>query len=657
MQNILLWQEGVHLESNINDEKQKSFAEQIGVYKISMQSVMTSQYFKDTMIKDSTERFGYTPMYPATTEVTITKKTARDRNDEPCTHQIGTYMLANALTALDIHSTTQMIKTIKRTITGADPRWDQTQNTGLIKESDILHAKRELKDYIISEIDKNTGQLYAHCPALELTRLRDNIINCDNFDNRIGLTSKFILDGIHEKYRRLNLHKIAPWTNGTLPYMYCTPKHKDPIKKTRIIASYFRYPLKKLYKLASKAGTWLLRSLPEKYRHFTLHKVGDVKKRLHEGLKQVTKQYKDNTEIISFQTDVKQMYTFLCPQEIRKAITWLFEIMKTTCPKRSPYNTILAVSKAMDTKFPENVRWGRGTDEEHTVTMTFKNLQDIYDLDLDYSFSTTNGVVSYQSIGCPIGGFLSAFYANTVCAYHEWQLLQSLGSFSDNIYGIRQMDDLLVWIATEKNDDKTKIKAHSLKRKFLKTNGVYKGGLELEEEKVQIQWKQGMKHFVHEFAGVHITVRARQPTVECTTLDKNEANIREGKGQIIARYPPWNSYTTEQSKKGVIMGTIHRIKEQNSSSQLAAQSLYKNYLEYREIGYPTQFYKDTLGRMTARSKDKDIIDITTATTKLITDNETGGDHAEKGKNKGMRDGRKAKDGFKTTKFCKRKTEK
>ena len=63
---------------------------------------------------------------------------------------------------------------------------------------------------MISEIDKNTGQLYAQCPALELTRLRENIIDCDNFDNRIGLTSKFILDGIFEKYKRLGLHKIAP---------------------------------------------------------------------------------------------------------------------------------------------------------------------------------------------------------------------------------------------------------------------------------------------------------------------------------------------------------------------------------------------------------------------------------------------------------------
>jgi hypothetical protein len=94
--------------------------------------------------------------------------------------------------------------------------------------------------------------------------------------------------------------------------------------------------------------------------------------------------------------------------------------MKTTNNKRHPYNTTLAVSKAMDTKFPDNVRWGRGMDDEHTTTMTFKNLTDIYDLDLDYSFSMTQGAVNYQQGGCPIGGFLSAFYANTVCAYHEW---------------------------------------------------------------------------------------------------------------------------------------------------------------------------------------------------------------------------------------------
>ena len=144
-----------------------------------------------------------------------------------------------------------------------------------------------------------------------MERFKKEVDECENFEHRQGLTEKYIIDGIQAKYTQLKLQSIAPWGNGTLPKMYANPKHKDPIKKTRIIASYYNFPLRKLYKLASKAGTWLLRKLPKKYRHFTLHSIGDITQRLTEGMKWINRCFKKETELISFQTDVKQMYTNL----------------------------------------------------------------------------------------------------------------------------------------------------------------------------------------------------------------------------------------------------------------------------------------------------------------------------------------------------------
>jgi hypothetical protein len=146
---------------------------------------------------------------------------------------------------------------------------------------------------------------------VESDRLHKEIDLCANFERRKGLTAKYVLEGIHARYKALKLDKIERWKNGTLPHIYPNPKHKAPIEKTRIIASYFNFPLKKLYKLASKAGTWLLRQLPKTHPHFTLHNVGDVKTRLIQGIEHIQKPYGVNTEVLCFQSDVKQMYTNL----------------------------------------------------------------------------------------------------------------------------------------------------------------------------------------------------------------------------------------------------------------------------------------------------------------------------------------------------------
>ena len=87
--------------------------------------------------------------------------------------------------------------------------------------------------------------------------------------------------------------------------------------------------------------------------------------------------------------------------------------------KRHPYNETLTVSRSRTIKYPDNVRWGNTTQNENTVALTFNDLMNIYNLDLDYSFATSRGDIFYQKGGCPIGGLISAFYANTVCAYHE----------------------------------------------------------------------------------------------------------------------------------------------------------------------------------------------------------------------------------------------
>jgi hypothetical protein len=218
----------------------------------------------------------------------------------------------HALNITDTENIATKIKQIIKTPTREQqPLKRKRKEYHTITEADVIHTRTLLQGYIISELDKNTGQLYASCPKIEEARIIKEVEQCENFEHREGLTSKYILEGIYTRYKELKLDKIERWANGSIPYVYPNPKHKAPKIKTRIIASYFNFPLKKLYKLASKAGTWLLRKLPPTYKHFTLHNMGNLKNRLTTGLEKIKKIYGANTEIFSFGTDVKQMYTFL----------------------------------------------------------------------------------------------------------------------------------------------------------------------------------------------------------------------------------------------------------------------------------------------------------------------------------------------------------
>lgn len=436
-------------------------------------------------------------------------------------------------------------------------------------------------------------------------RLDENIDNCENFEIKDGLLERHVLDGIKAEYDRNKLQHIAGWGTGSLPRIYANPKNKDPVKKCRIIASYFKFPLRRLYRIVSKACTWLLRQLPSKYRHFTLHMVNNTKNRAQEGLRKLKNIFGANTELICFQSDVKQMYTNLSPQEIRKAIKWLLHIIKKHCPKRNQYNEILTVNRDFNIKYPDNVRWGKGMDEENTVTVTFENIIATCNMDLKFSYAKAKGILYYQKIGCPIGGYLSAFYANTVCAFHEWKFLVAQGQLENRICGIRQMDDLMVWIATEKGNRMSTNFAHKMKKLILKQNGVYKGGLELEEEEVaEIRYNE-KNYYLHHFAGTELLIRKTDPIMSCRTLNKNRTNIERNETQTIVRYPPWQTYVNKTTLKGVIIGNIYRIIEQCSNHRIAIECILENYKEYRAINYPKYFYQSTVRKLQKREQKSD----------------------------------------------------
>ena len=128
------------------------------------------------------------------------------------------------------------------------------------------------------------------------------------------------------------------------------------------------------------------------------------------------------------------------------------------------------------------VRWSssRGSDTEFTCTL--EDIITVVTIDLHYCYQRRGNDILLQSKGCPIGGFLSAIYANITCSYYEFNFMNKISQVKKRIYGIRQVDDLILFIAYNPCIPSTRDTANIIKNTVVRTNYVYRGGLELEEQ-------------------------------------------------------------------------------------------------------------------------------------------------------------------------------
>src|SRR5690606_12917397 len=85
-----------------------------------------------------------------------------------------------------------------------------------------------------------------------------------------------------------------------------------------------------------------------------------------------------------------------------------------------------------------------------------EDIMKIVELDLDTVYLKCKGSVWKQKQGCPMGGFLSAMYANIKCFHDESIFIRNLKKQARRIYAIRQIDDLIMWVAYDNKDRSSK---------------------------------------------------------------------------------------------------------------------------------------------------------------------------------------------------------
>ena len=446
------------------------------------------------------------------------------------------------------------------------------------------------KNLVISVKDKNQGSLYVECPFIFKNRINKEIAHCPSFQIAKNVTSNSILDRLRNYYNDFRMYKFGRWTNGTLPYLYIIPKDKDPVNKSRLISSYVNHPLKNVFRNTSRVLTWCFNQIIN-LKHFTLYKLTDIKGKVRKAQKWLNRNG-DNLGLITIQTDVKQMYTNLDHNDIRKAITWLLDTAINKGNKRKRNLNYFIMNKTA----PFDIYMSRNSGDNTQYTFTRDDILNIVNVDLNNAYQSRGVATFIQSKGCPMGGILSAIYANVKCAYDEICFTHRIGFKHNRIFGIRQMDDLMLWVVYKKNNSKQLFEALKIKRSILKQGTVYTGGLELEE---QDYITVSENHTVHKFAGTVIQCfLGNKLRFSVQIFNKNKESITNNNKQKYPRYTNANSNTANTYKHCTIIGTLFRIFNCSDNDFFLREAIWINYQEFLACEFKTIDYSKALLHMT-----------------------------------------------------------
>ena len=180
--------------------------------------------------------------------------------------------------------------------------------------------------------------------------------------------------------------------------------------------------------------------------------------------------------------------------------------------------------------------------------------------------------------------------------------MKSLKKEKRRIYGIRQVDDLLLVIAFDKKSNQSYKEALQWKKEFLEKDKVYKGGLELEEQK---ELKTQKKEILYEFSGTVVTLTEDSEGKllwYCKTRNKNEHMLLSEGRQKIPRYLENDSMVPKHYKMGMQIATLLRLHSQTNRLEDLVNAIKINCLEMKSIGYDDNFLIIALQNMIYRSR-------------------------------------------------------
>ena len=169
------------------------------------------------------------------------------------------------------------------------------------------------------------------------------------------------------------------------------------------------------------------------------------------------------------------------------------------------------------------------------------------------------------------------------------------------MHGIRQVDDLIMWVSYDKNSLDSEAEADAIITELLNTetkqSRVYKDGLTLTEETVTTKKKRGTKIFKADFAGTIIEGDFNAQTFTTQTLNKNWHTIRLLNRQRFQKLPHYKSYIHPTVKR---VGMTIRLDTQNSTEHLFKRHFARSIMELKSIDYTEHFITHALSTLQKR---------------------------------------------------------
>jgi hypothetical protein len=327
--------------------------------------------------------------------------------------------------------------------------------------------------------------------------------------------------------------------------------------------------------------------LPDGYAGFTLHSVGDAKQVIVRGNERILRGAKTGWKMLVDQMDVVRMFTNLGKKEIiRRVKLALKEAERMDRGRGARRNCVTLI---MDGKRVVEVRWGTDNTREENIIVTFDMIVQAVEFDLAHNYCRVGSTILEQLKGCPIGGLLSAIYANIYCAFDERAFAERWRGQEHLYYATRQMDDGLLVIRWDEGDVEQQRLALEL-REDARTS-LYTGGPECEVEN-KVDW---MGRKVRVWAGLQL--RVGEQGLICKTHNKNEESISAVGEQKYPRYTQGYSYQGDQMRVGLMQGSAQRIRLQCMTNEDFTYDITLDLWECMCIGTSWELVSKALKRM------------------------------------------------------------
>jgi hypothetical protein len=436
-------------------------------------------------------------------------------------------------------------------------------------------VRRQLSDFIFVGLDKNSGKTAILCPV-KMHRILTEVFY-DDRTHYVDLTNQIHPKSVLNAWQKA--YYVYKWTSvarlrkfGSLPYAYATPKNKD-LTRYRSIISYANHPLKLVYGVAQRAIIFMIKSI--NVTHFTLHKTHDVLRSIQKIQSDIGSTFQANTVFLPFAFDVKEMFTGLPHFVIRNAVLFLIDYARELT--RSQY-----VRVPNDKSYP--CAFGRSANKFDVAEITFSQIFEIVSFDIRSAVFTLGSHLFLQQSGAPIG-ILSTAEAIATCVHAEHVWHSSLGVDAMFIRVLRYVDDLIgVAVFNDKNAA-SQLRAQTLVRQLQTT--CYPDGLVLQQEQFHNQ------SVVFLEANVHVS----RNKITVSHHSKNIQHIRDTGSQKFYTMQCSNSFSSRNSKRGVLISRLIAISS-NSPCSTSLLSAVKNlFHETSTLGYGNRIQRQACARM------------------------------------------------------------